>query len=82
MLVFANDFPHLTLFYIEGEHHTSYNVILKKGKCVLSMKPAVQLKDVSLHISHPKMIAIFHIPVPNCIKNVAMQHKINGREEV
>ena len=49
---------------------------------MLSIKPAVQLKDVSPHISHLKMIAIFHIPVPNCIKNVAMQQKINGREEV
>ena len=49
---------------------------------MLSTKPVVQLKDVSLHISHLKMIAIFHIPVPNCIKNVAMQQKIDGREEV
>ena len=32
VLIFANDFPHLTLFYIKGKHHTSYNILLTKGQ--------------------------------------------------
>ena len=46
VLIFASNFPHLTLFYAKGRHHITHHTTFyqQKGKCVLNIKPAVQLK--------------------------------------